>query len=190
MSSRISLPIITLIAVLGLSGCAAALVGATAIGISSATDSRTVGTQVDDQAIEIKVIAKLKSDDRLADTRIQVVSFNRAVLLLGQVPQSNLAGLAAQLTRDVSGVQKVHNEVRVGPVISLKEISNDSWLTSKIKAKLVTDEHVDANKVKVVTENGEVFMMGLVSAEMARTAIDIARNTNGVNRVIDAFETN
>ncbi|WP_301719439.1 division/outer membrane stress-associated lipid-binding lipoprotein [Pseudidiomarina terrestris] len=188
MKQRLGLPALALIAMVGLSGCAAALVGATAIGISSATDSRTVGTQVDDQAIEIKVIAKLKSEERLSDTRIQVVSFNRAVLLLGQVPHSGLAELAAGLARDVEGVQRVHNELRTGPVISFKTISNDSWLTSKIKAKFVTDETVEANKIKVVTENGEVFLMGLVSREMARAAIDIARNTNGVERVIDAFE--
>ncbi|WP_323125185.1 division/outer membrane stress-associated lipid-binding lipoprotein [Pseudidiomarina terrestris] len=188
MKQRLGLPALALIAMVGLSGCAAALVGATAIGISSATDSRTVGTQVDDQAIEIKVITKLKSEERLSDTRIQVVSFNRAVLLLGQVPHSGLAELAAGLARDVEGVQRVHNELRTGPVISFKTISNDSWLTSKIKAKFVTDETVEANKIKVVTENGEVFLMGLVSREMARAAIDIARNTNGVERVIDAFE--
>lgn len=189
MNNRLSLPLLGFIAMLSLSGCAAALVGATAIGISSATDSRTVGTQVDDQAIEIKVITALKREDRLSGTRIQVVSFNRSVLLIGQVPTTNLAGLAASITRDIEGVQRVHNELRTAPVIGMKTISNDSWLTSKIKAKFVTDETVDANKIKVVTENGEVFLMGLVDRNMARVAIDIARNTNGVDRVIDAFET-
>ncbi|MGQ4276646.1 division/outer membrane stress-associated lipid-binding lipoprotein [Pseudidiomarina sp. E22-M8] len=189
MKYRLSLPLLSFVAILGLSGCAAALVGATAIGISSATDSRTVGTQVDDQAIEIKVITSLKSEDRLSGTRIQVVSFNRSVLLIGQVSQSSLAGLAASITRAVEGVQGVHNELRIAPVIGMKTISNDSWLTSKIKAKFVTDETVDANKIKVVTENGEVFLMGLVDRNMAGAAIDIARNTNGVKRVIDAFET-
>lgn len=188
MKQHLRLSTLAVIAMLSLSGCAAALVGATAIGIASATDSRTVGTQVDDQAIEIKVIAKLKGEERLNDTRIQVVSFNRSVLLLGQVPRAELAALAVRLTRDVEGVQRVHNELRTAPVISMKTISNDSWLTSKIKAKFVTDENVEANKIKVVTENGEVFLMGLVDRTMARKAIDIARNTNGVERVIDAFE--
>ncbi|RUO62468.1 division/outer membrane stress-associated lipid-binding lipoprotein [Pseudidiomarina insulisalsae] len=189
MKQRIRFAAAALTAVLTLTGCTAALVGATAVGISSATDSRTVGTQVDDQAIEIKVIAQLKREERLEDSRVQVVSFNRSVLLLGQVPSHGRAELAARIAREVEGVQRVHNELRVAPVISLKTISNDSWITSKIKAKYVTDENVDASKIKVVTENSEVFLMGLIDRQMAREAIEIARNTNGVARVIDAFET-
>lgn len=189
MNTRLRLAAAALVALLSLSGCAVALVGATAVGISSATDSRTVGTQVDDQAIEIKVIARLKGEEQLADSRVQVVSFNRAVLLIGQVPQAHLAQLARQLTAEVEGVQQVHNELRTADVISFKTISNDSWITSKIKAKFVTDEAIDPSKIKVVTENGEVFLMGLVDRTMARQAVEVARNTNGVKRVIDAFET-
>jgi osmotically-inducible protein OsmY len=188
MTTHLKLSSLALAAMLTLSGCAAAVVGAAAVGISSATDSRTVGTQVDDQAIEIKVIAELKGEERLAESRIQVVSFNRSVLLMGQAQSHGLAELAARIARDTSGVQRVHNEIRVGEVISFKTISNDSWLTSKIKAKFVTDEVIDAAKIKVVTENSEVFLMGLVDRQMARQAVEVARNTNGVQRVIDAFE--
>lgn len=188
MTIHLKLSALALAALLTLSGCAAAVVGAAAVGISSATDSRTVGTQVDDQAIEIKVITDLKREERLADSRIQVVSFNRSVLLMGQAQTHGLAELAERIARDTEGVQRVHNEIRVGDVISLKTISNDSWLTSKIKAKFVTDEVIDAAKIKVVTENSEVFLMGLVDRTMARQAVDVARNTNGVKRVIDAFE--
>ena len=188
MRRSLAFPALALTAVLSLSGCTAALVGATAVGISSATDSRTIGTQVDDQAIEIRVIAALKGEERLSESRIQVVSFNRSVLLLGQVPNAGLAEFAARIARDENGVQRVHNELRVQEVIPLSRISKDSWLTSKIKAKMVTDEEVDANKIKVVTENGEVFLMGLVDRTMAQRAIEISRNTNGVTRVIDAFE--
>lgn len=188
MTTQLKLGALVVAAMLTLTGCAAAIVGATAVGISSATDSRTVGTQVDDQAIEVKVITALKREERLADSRIQVVSFNRSVLLMGQAQSHGLADLAARIARDTSGVQRVHNEIRVGQVISFKTISNDSWLTSKIKAKFVTDEAIDAAKIKVVTENSEVFLMGLVDRQMARQAVDVARNTNGVQRVIDAFE--
>lgn len=188
MTIQVKLGALVVAAMLTLTGCAAAIVGATAVGISSATDSRTVGTQVDDQAIEVKVIAALKREERLAESRIQVVSFNRSVLLMGQAKSHGLADLAARIARDTSGVQRVHNEIRVGEVISFKTISNDSWLTSKIKAKYVTDEAIDASKIKVVTENGEVFLMGLINRKMARQAVEVARNTNGVKRVIDAFE--
>lgn len=176
------------VAITLLSGCAAALVGAAAVGVSSATDSRTIGTQVDDQSIELRVIAELNTDERFDEARIQVVSFNRAVLLIGQVSNHQVREAAAREARAVSGVARVHNELRIRDVISLKQISNDTWLTSKIKTKMATNEAVDATKVKVVTENSEVFLMGLVSAEMARAAIEVARNTNGVERVVDAFE--
>ncbi|WP_127347626.1 division/outer membrane stress-associated lipid-binding lipoprotein [Pseudidiomarina mangrovi] len=171
-----------------LSGCVTAMVGATAIGISAATDSRTVGTQVDDSAIEIRVIAALKGEERLDNSRIKVVGFNGAILLIGQVPSAGLKDFAGKLARDSRGVVRVHNEIRVQEVISLTTISNDTWLTSRIKTKLLADDNVEGGKVKVVTENGEVFLMGLIDAQQAAVAVDLARNTNGVSRVIDAFE--
>lgn len=174
--------------VVGLSGCAAALVGATAVGISAATDTRSVGTQLDDQTIEIRTITALKGEGRLDNSRVQVVSFNRAVLLLGQVSDSSLRDLATHIVRNVEGVQRVHNELQVAPVISLGQISKDTYITSKIKAKFVTDEMIKATDIKVVTENAEVALMGIVTREVADHAIEITRNTNDVKRVIDAFE--
>lgn len=174
--------------VVSLSGCVTAMVGATAIGISAVTDSRTVGTQVDDSAIEVRVIAALKGEERLDSSRIKVVGFNGAILLIGQVPSQALSDFAAKLARDSRGVVRVHNELRVQEVISLGTISNDTWLTSRIKTKLLADDNVEGGKVKVVTENSEVFLMGLIDAQQAAVAVDLARNTNGVTRVIDAFE--
>ncbi|PHR63376.1 divisome-associated lipoprotein YraP [Pseudidiomarina marina] len=171
-----------------LSGCAAALVGATAVGISAATDTRSVGTQIDDQTIEVRVITALKREDRLDNSRVQVVSFNRSVLLLGQVTNSSLRDLASHIVRNTQGVDRVHNELKVAPVISLGQISKDTYITSKIKAKFIADENIKASDIKVVTENGEVALMGFVERDIARQAIDIARNINGVTRVIDAFE--
>lgn len=174
--------------VVSLSGCAAALVGATAVGISAATDTRSIGTQIDDQTIEVRVITALKGDDRLDDSRVQVVSFNRSVLLLGQVTNSSLRDLASHIVRNTQGVDRVHNELKVAPVISLGQISKDTYITSKIKAKFIANENIKTSDIKVVTENGEVALMGLVERDIARQAIDIARNVNGVTRVIDAFE--
>lgn len=173
---------------LALSGCAAALVGATAVGISAATDTRSIGTQIDDQTIEVRVITALKGEERLDDSRVQVVSFNRSVLLLGQVSNSSLRDLASHIVRNTKGVARVHNELQVAPVIAIGQISKDTLITSKIKAKFVADDLIKASDIKVVTENGEVALMGLVERDVARQAIDIARNVNGVTRVIDAFE--
>lgn len=184
-----SVAALSLATTITLTGCTAVLVGATAVGISAATDTRSVGTQLDDQTIEVRVITALKGEDRLDDSRIQVVSFNRSVLLLGQVNNSSLRDLASHLVRNTKGVDRVHNEIEVAPVISLTQISKDTYITSKIKAKFVTNELIKATDIKVVTENGQVALMGLVSRDVAKQAIDIARHVNGVTRVIDAFET-
>lgn len=174
--------------VVGLSGCAVALVGATAVGISAATDTRSVGTQLDDQTIEVRTITALKGESRLENSRIKVTSFNRSILLLGQVSDSSVRDLATHVVRNVEGVQRVHNELQVAPVISFGQISKDTYITSKVKAKFVTDETVKAAEIKVVTENAEVALMGIVTREVADHAIEITRNTNDVKRVIDAFE--
>lgn len=187
MKKRFLVPLVATLT-LSLSGCATVLVGATAAGIASANDSRTVGAQVDDQAIEIKAVATLKDDTRLKAARIQVVSFNRTVLLMGQVEHERLRSYAAEQIRQVDGVVRVHNEIRVGEVIGLGQISKDSWITSKVKTQLLASENVEGSRIKVVTENGEVFLLGLISADDAETAVEIARNVNGVTRVIDAFE--
>src|SRR5690554_4800574 len=191
MSNRrqfFSVTALSLAITMTLTGCTAVLVGATAVGISAATDTRSVGTQLDDQTIEVRVITALKGEARLDDSRVQVVSFNRSVLLLGQVSNSSLSDLASHIVRNTKGVERVHNELQVAPVIAIGRISQDSLITSKIKAKFVADKVVKASDIKVVTENGEVALMGLVERDVARQAIEIARNVNGVSRVIDAFE--
>src|SRR5690554_3795259 len=168
-----------------LTGCSAVLVGAIEVGIAAATVTRSVGSQGDDQSIEVRVITALKGEDRLDDSRIQVVSFNRSHLLLDQVNNSSLRDLASHLVRNTKGVDQVHNELEVAPLISLTQISKDTYITSKIKAKFVTDELIKVTDIKVVTENGQVALMGLVQRDVAKQAIEIARNVNGVTRVID-----
>jgi osmotically-inducible protein OsmY len=183
-----SLSALALVSSLTFTGCAALVVGATAVGISAATDTRSVGTQLDDQTIEVRVITALQTDNRFDESRIQVVSFNRSVLLLGQVADSSLRDLASHIVRNTNGVDRVHNELQVAPVVSFGQISKDTYITSKIKTKFVADDMIKATDIKVVTENGEVALMGIVSRDVARQAIDIARNINGVTRVIDAFD--
>ncbi|WP_417663781.1 division/outer membrane stress-associated lipid-binding lipoprotein [Pseudidiomarina donghaiensis] len=184
----LSISALALASSIALSGCTALVVGATAVGISAATDTRSVGTQLDDQTIEVRVITALQTDDRFDESRIQVVSFNRSVLLLGQVGNSSLRDLASHVVRNTKGVDRVHNELKVAPVISFGQISKDTYITSKIKAKFVADDVIKASDIKVVTEGGEVALMGIVSRDIAQQAIEIARNINGVTRVIDAFD--
>lgn len=184
----LSISALALASSVALSGCTALVVGATAVGISAATDTRSVGTQLDDQTIEVRVITALQTDDRFDESRIQVVSFNRSVLLLGQVGNSSLRDLASHVVRNTKGVDRVHNELKVAPVISFGQISKDTYITSKIKAKFIADDVIKASDIKVVTEGGEVALMGIVTRDVAQQAIEIARNINGVTRVIDAFD--
>ena len=173
--SKLALPVIFII-LLALQGCAAVAVGAAAVGISSATDPRTIGTQVDDQTIEMKTNAKLGNDQQLEDSRVIAVSYDTNVLLIGQVPSESLKRRAEDVIRDTNGINKIFT-VRAG----------DSWITSKVKLKFANNKSIDATNIKVVTENGEVFLLGHVSQAEAEAAVEIARNVDGVGRVIKAL---
>jgi osmotically-inducible protein OsmY len=178
-----------LASVLLLQGCGAALVAGTAGAVTSATDRRTLGTQIDDNNIEIKATLALREHEQLAKfSNIIVVSLNGTVLLVGQTPTDELKAKAGKIVEQVTGVKKLHNQIRLGNITGITTKTHDSWLTSKVKTKLLTDETVSANDIKVVTENGEVFLMGLVYPKEADQAVEIARHVSGVVKVIKVFE--
>lgn len=179
--------LITLIALL--QGCAAAAVVAITTGASMATDRRSIGNQIDDQSIEVQAYNNIVKNKSLNDnTNIHVVSVNGAVLVIGQAPNSYLKDQVIQIINAIDGVAKIHNQIRIGNITSITTQTNDIWLTSKVKTALFASDDVSAQDIKVITENGEVFLMGLVSKKEADIAIDIARNIGGVNRVFKAFE--
>tara|TARA_R100001509_G_scaffold25677_1_gene13484 strand:+ start:1370 stop:1945 length:576 start_codon:yes stop_codon:yes gene_type:complete len=184
--SKLALPVI-FISLLALQGCAAVAVGAAAVGISSATDPRTIGTQVDDQTIEMKTNAKLGNDEQLEDSRVIAVSYDTNVLLIGQVPSESLKRRAEDVIRDTNGINKIFNQLRIGSKASATVRAGDSWITSKVKLKFANNKSIDATNIKVVTENGEVFLLGHVSQAEAEAAVEIARNVDGVGRVIKAL---
>jgi len=184
--SKLALPVI-FIAVLTLQGCAAVAVGAAAVGISSATDPRTIGTQVDDQTIEMKTNAKLGNDEQLEDSRVIAVSYDTNVLLIGQVPSENLKIRAEDVIKDTNGINKIFNQLRIGSKASATVRAGDSWITSKVKLKFANNKSIDATNIKVVTENAEVFLLGHVSQAEADAAVEVARNVDGVERVIKAL---
>ncbi len=95
---------------------------------------------------------------------------------------------AQRAIEGVDGIRKIHNQIRIGSNIGMSTQTHDSWLTSKVKTQLLTTESISSNNIKVVTENGEVFLMGLVSDSEANLAVDVARNVSGVERVIKVFE--
>lgn len=172
-----------------LQGCAAAALVAVVGGASVATDNRTLGKQIDDQRIELVAHNQLVQLTEVNEyTNIQVVSVNGSVLAVGQSPNTQLRDLAIKTLSNINGVLKVHNQIRIGNVISATTKSNDLWLTSKVKAALLADDNISVSDVKVVTENGEVFLMGLLPESQANIAVDIARNISGVSRVYKLFE--
>ncbi|MTJ02751.1 division/outer membrane stress-associated lipid-binding lipoprotein [Idiomarina piscisalsi] len=170
-----------------LQGCAAVAVGAAAVGVSSASDPRTIGTQIDDQTIEMKANAKLGNEERLNKARVVAVSYNNNVLLIGQTPTEALKRLAEDTIRDTNGINQIFNQIRIGSKASAGVLAGDSWITSKIKLKFASNDAVPATSIKVVTENAEVFLLGNVTQQQANAAIEIARNVDGVERVIKAL---
>lgn len=176
-----------------LQGCVTAtvagIIGATAVTTKVATDPRTVGTQIDDETQEEKVLQTIRQDQQLkTEARINVVSYNGRILLIGQVPNENLKDIATNLAKGVDNVSEVYNELRIRPKISLDQISKDSWITTQIKSKLLVNSGVKATDVKVITENSEVFLMGSLTQNQADAAVEVARNISGVTKVIKIFK--
>ncbi len=172
-----------------LQGCAAAVVAGTASAVTAANDRRTIGSQIDDNNIEIKASIALSEVERLEKfANISAVSVNGIVLLVGQVANEEMRNEAQRTIEGVAGIRKIHNQIRIGSNIGITTQTHDSWLTSKVKAQLLTAKDISSNNIKVVTENAEVFLMGLVSDSESTQAVNIARNVSGVERVIKVFE--
>ncbi|MGO2563571.1 MAG: BON domain-containing protein, partial [Pseudoalteromonas nigrifaciens] len=149
-----------------LQGCAAAVVAGTASAITAANDRRTIGSQIDDSNIEIKASIAISEV-----AHISAVSVNGIVLLVGQVANEEMKNEANRAIESVAGIRKIHNQIRIGSNIGVTTQTHDSWLTSKVKAQLLTAKNISSNNIKVVTENAEVFLMGLVSDAEAEQAV-------------------
>lgn len=174
------------VGILSLQGCiTAAVITTAAVAGKVATDPRSTGTQVDDEILEEKVAKNLNNDAQLkTEARINVIVYNSKVLLIGQVPSYTAAETARNIAAGVEGVKEVINEIRTNEVISASQVTVDSWITSTIKSKLLLNGEVKSTEVKVITENGEVFLIGKLSQTQADAAAEVARNVRGVNKVI------
>ncbi|GAB4358024.1 MAG: division/outer membrane stress-associated lipid-binding lipoprotein [Gammaproteobacteria bacterium] len=174
-----------------LTGCAAAVVGGAATGVSVAHDRRTPGTVVDDQAIELKAYNLIGGDPALEkNTHINVTSYNLKVLLTGEAASNALRTKAARLVSGIPKVRQVHNYVVVAPSTSLGSRTKDTWITTKVKSGLFNIEipDFDPTRVKVVTEAQTVFLLGLVTRQEGRAAINVARQVADVKKVVALFE--
>lgn len=190
MDKKISLLLISgCLTVALLQGCAGILVAGGAAGASMAGDRRTTGTLVEDQAIEFKAVNAIFGDQELADkARINATSYNGLLLLTGQTPTEELRDRAVNRVTNIDKVKRVHNEITLGEPISFQVNSKDSWITTRIKSTLLGTKNIGANHIKVVTDSGVVYMMGLVTHTEADIASDIASNVDGTQRVIKIFE--
>jgi osmotically-inducible protein OsmY len=170
-----------------LNGCAPVVVGgAAATGVLVAEDRRTVGTMTEDESIEFKTLSRLR--ERVKDAHINVTSYNRMVLLTGEVPDAGARASAEKIARAVENVRGVVNELQVAGNSALSSRANDSYLTSKVKARFVDGAKFNPLHVKVVTENNVVYLLGLVKKQEANDATEIARTTAGVQKVVRVFE--
>ena len=159
-------------------------------GIQEDRGRRSVGAVVDDNSIETTIKVNFNAaDELLKNSHINVVSFNGTVLLVGQVPSQDTKNLATRVARTTSTrVKEVYNELEVAGSTTFLSRSNDAWLSAKIKTLMLTDSDVSGRRTKVVTENGVVYLMGLLTQEEANTAVELVSNTRGVTKVVRAFE--
>ena len=171
-----------------LSACAPLVVGGAAVmGSLMATDRRTAGAQLEDEGIELRAASRLR--DQLGGRgHVSVISYNRQLLLVGEVPSAQDKQLVEQAVSKVENVRAVVNEVAVVPNATLSQLSSDSVLTGRVKAAMVDSQDLFANAFKVVTERGIVYLMGRVTQREANRATEIARSISGVQKVVRVLE--
>lgn len=170
-----------------LSGCVALVAGGAISGTLAASDRRTFGAQTEDTSIQLKGGNKLRNVLG-KDAHININSFNRRVLLTGEVPDEAAKATAERELAAVEGVLSVINELEVAGPASYTSRSNDTLITGKVKASLVDAKDISANSYQVVTERGVVFLQGRVTQREGQIGADIARGVSGVTKVVKVFE--
>lgn len=171
-----------------LQGCVPALIaGGAAATVLSVNDRRSTGVQTDDETTEWKAAAKIPAQYK-DGTHANFTSYNRILLITGEVFSEDAKQAIGSAASQVEGVRQVHNELIVAPTTSLGARSNDSFVDSKVKARLVDSNQISANHIKVVTERGQTYLMGIVSERESKVAIAVARTTDGVRKVINLLE--
>lgn len=173
--------------VAGLGACAPLIVGGAVIGSLMATDRRTSGIQIEDESIELRGASRLR--ENLGDrAHINISSYNRQVLLTGEVPSPQDKQLAEQVVSRVENVRAIVNELSVLGNATFTQRSSDTLVTGRVKAALLDDKELFSNAFKVVTERGTTYLMGRVTQREGNRATDIARATSGVQKVVRIFE--
>ncbi len=181
------------VSIISLQGCVTATVVGTAAAVAAvtkvATDPRTTGTQIDDETLEEKIRIQLNRDPQLKEeARIDVISYNGNILLVGQALDLMSVNTAKGIVAGVDGTRNIYNEIRIATPIGAKQIAKDAWITTQAKTELLRNLSVKSTNVKVFTENSEVFLMGDVTHHQATMVTNIVRHISGVKKVITAFD--
>ena len=186
--TRLRLAAALIVALPLLQACVPAVIATgAAAGVMTVQDRRQTGVQAEDEAIEWKAAQSVPQQYAEA-SHLNFTSFNKRLLITGEVPGEEAKQAIGEQAAKVSGVWGVYNETVVGPASSLTTRSNDSYITSKVKARLVDEKHLSANHIKVVTEAGTSFLMGIVSERESKLATIIASRTDGVRKVVNLME--
>ena len=174
---------------LGISGCTSVVNASREAPIEDDRGTRTFGSKIDDSLIDTKVGVNIaKADPALDNDSHVVTSFNGVVLLAGQTPRADLKAKAEQAAAAVQRVKTVHNELQVLPPSGFLARQNDTWLTSKIKTQMLTDPNIPGSRIKVVTENGIVYLLGLLTKQEAAQATNLVQGVSGVQKIVKLFE--
>jgi osmotically-inducible protein OsmY len=170
-----------------LQGCMPAVMVGAGAAVVAFEDRRTTGAQVDDQTIELR--AGNRIDDRFGSrVHVNVTSYNRYVLLTGEVPDEATRGEVEKIVRGVTNVLGASNDLQVAGISSATSRSNDTLLTTNVKARFLNSNSFNGIHVKVVTEAGIVYLLGVVTEQEAADAVELARTTSGVRKVVKMFE--
>ncbi|MFM2615148.1 BON domain-containing protein [Vibrio campbellii] len=180
--------LVILCAALSMSGCAGLFIAGAATTANIVTDTRTTKEIWQDNNIEFEVAAIGNKAPFKGKARVVASSYNGTVVLMGQAPTQDLINEFENKAREVKGVKNIHNQIKQKEPLSVTQISNDSWITTKVKSALLTDSELNGVKVKVITEDSDVFLFGYVTPEQSERATEIARNISGVKQVVKGFQ--
>ncbi len=180
---------VLLMALLTMTGCGSFLSSIQSEPIEDDPGERTYGARIEDESIETKGKVNINAaSEKLSNSHFSVTSYNGYVLITGQVPDAESKQLATDTVREIRAVRRIYNELEIAGNSSAMTRSSDTWLTTKVKSTLLAASDIPGNRVKVVTENGVVYLMGLVSQTEAQRIEEAARSSQGVQRVVALFE--
>lgn len=181
--------LMALIAALAISGCTTIVDATTDKPIQLNPGKRTLGAIIDDEQLETVAQVNInKANPQLDQAHINTVAFNGIILLTGQVPTNDLRLQAGETVKQIHGVRQVFNEIQVQGRTSFLSRTNDGWLTTKVKSTLIGHKDIDSGRIKVVTEDGVVYLLGLLSRTEADKAASVVSNIGGVQKVVKAVE--